>query len=78
MNYTFLQVAYTFDAGPNAVLFLEQAEISRFASVFFSVFGSTPHDHFLRGKVPDLVDPTEDVASLVPEKALKVKCNIRM
>ncbi|XP_046657442.1 diphosphomevalonate decarboxylase-like [Daphnia pulicaria] len=66
-----VKVAYTFDAGPNAVLFLEQAEISRFASVFYSVFGSTPHDQFFRGKVPDLVDPTEDVTSLVPEKALK-------
>jgi len=75
-------VAYTFDAGPNAVLFLEQAEISRFASVFYFVFGSTPHDQFFRGKVPDLVDPTEDVASLVPDQALKgqvqytIVCNV--
>jgi diphosphomevalonate decarboxylase len=75
-------VAYTFDAGPNAVLFLEQAEINRFSSVFYSCFGSTPHDQFFRGKIPDLIDTMEDVASLVPDKALKgqvqytIVCNV--
>ncbi len=75
-------MAYTFDAGPNAVLFLEQAEMSRFASVFYSFFGSTPHDQFFRGKVPNVTDAMEDAASLVPDKALKgqvhytIVCNV--
>nr|CAG4637255.1 EOG090X0AX4 [Ceriodaphnia reticulata] len=68
------KVAYTFDAGPNAVLFLEEPELSRFASVFHSFFGSTSHEEFYRGKVPDLgPDPqdSDDLASLIPDEALK-------
>lgn len=64
-------MAYTFDAGPNAVLFMEEAELNRFASVFHSFFGSIPHESFFRGKIPDPVDSTKDVEALGPDKALK-------
>lgn len=66
-------MAYTFDAGPNAVLFMEEAELNRFASVFHAFFGSVPHGTFFRGKVPDSVDTTEDIESLEPDKTLKGK-----
>ncbi|KZS13765.1 Diphosphomevalonate decarboxylase [Daphnia magna] len=66
-----IKVAYTFDAGPNAVLFMEEAELNRFASVFHAFFGSIPHESFFRGKIPDPVDSTKDVEALGPDKALK-------
>ena len=70
--YFCYQVAYSFDAGPNAVLFLEEAELSRFSSVFHASFGSLPHENFFRGKVPDLwMDSADELASLVADETLK-------
>nr|CAG4641936.1 EOG090X0AX4 [Eurycercus lamellatus] len=43
------KVAYTFDAGPNAVLFMEEKELSIFAAVLFSNFGTAPSEQFFKG-----------------------------
>lgn len=65
-------MAYTFDAGPNAVLFLEEKELNRFASLFYSVFSSTSHEEFFRGKAPvPSEDFVSDLASFVPDNSLK-------
>jgi len=42
-------VAYTFDAGPNAVLFLREADLGHFAAVFHSQFSAVPADKFFKG-----------------------------
>merc|ERR1712071_148515 len=44
-----VKVAYTFDAGPNAVLFMERSELGRFGAVFHSVFSSIPASEFFKG-----------------------------
>lgn len=44
-------MAYTFDAGPNAVLFMEDSEVDCFASVFFKKFSSTGCEQFFQGHV---------------------------
>jgi len=44
-----VKVAYTFDAGSNAVLFMEKSELGRFGAVFHSVFSSLPASEFFKG-----------------------------
>lgn len=65
-------MAYTFDAGPNAVLFLEEPELNRFSTVFHSFFASVSYEEFFRGQVPvPSQSLASDLASLNLNKALK-------
>lgn len=58
-------MAYTFDAGPNAVLFLEHSEIDCFASIFFKKFASSTDGKFFQGRVPvNISEPDSAFESL--------------
>lgn len=55
-------MAYTFDAGPNAFLFMEEPELEVFASVLHANFGGlTPSDKFYKGIPIQLADLKSDL-----------------
>lgn len=65
-------MAYTFDAGPNAVLFLREEDLNCFASLLFSVFGSSSFENFFRGKTPTpSMEFPNELESLMLDKGLK-------
>nr|CAG4649578.1 EOG090X0AX4 [Scapholeberis mucronata] len=67
-----IKVAYTFDAGPNAVLLLREEDLNGFASLFFSVFGSSSFENFFRGKIPTpSMEFPNELESLMSDKGLK-------
>lgn len=66
INYTLndLKVAYTFDAGPNAVLFIEETNLGHFASIFHSQFAAIPADKFYKGNPIQLDDVVGDASKI--------------
>lgn len=53
---------------------MEEKELSRFSSLFHSVFGSTSYEEFFRGEKPvKQDDDTSDFANFIGDRTLKGK-----
>ena len=67
-------MAYTFDAGPNAFLFMEESELSLFAAVLYAKFGTlAASEAFFKGipiQLAALADRT-DIVDLLADETTK-------
>nr|CAG4646480.1 EOG090X0AX4 [Macrothrix elegans] len=69
-----IAVAYTFDAGPNAVLFMKENELHRFAAIFHHSFSITPSCEFYRGKFsPERIVLDSELESIVLDQSCRGK-----
>ena len=59
-------MAYTFDAGPNAVLFVEEADLGDFATVFYSQFAAVPAEKFFKGSPFRLAEESDIQVNNLP------------
>jgi len=77
-----VKVAYTFDAGPNAVLFMEKSELGRFGAIFHSVFSAVPVNEFYKGAAFPLEQFEDKFLSLTLNGSFKgsvqyvISCNV--
>merc|ERR1712205_152692 len=53
------RIAYTFDAGPNAVVLCEQKDLTTFHSLVRHYFPTTKEDDFVKGRAEEINQGTE-------------------